>query len=62
LCTQEQPPAGKADKMGNYPQETVSGAFQKKPLPAHGAKRQLMAPGGQLMAQNDSSWGISAVN
>jgi hypothetical protein len=27
-----------------------------KSLPAHGAERQLMAPGGQLMAEKDSSW------
>jgi hypothetical protein len=26
------------------------------PLPAHGEKRQLMVPGGQLMAENDRSW------
>jgi hypothetical protein len=29
---------------------------KRKSLPAHGAERQLMAPGGQLMAENDSSW------
>jgi len=26
-------------------------------VPAHGGKRQFMAPGGQLMAQTDTSWG-----
>jgi len=25
-------------------------------LPAHGGKRQFMVPGGQLMAQTDTSW------
>jgi len=31
-----------------------------QPLTAHDAERQLMAPGRQLMAENDRSWGISA--
>jgi hypothetical protein len=31
--------------------------FQDKSnLPAHGGKRRLMVPGGQLMAKNDNSW------
>jgi hypothetical protein len=34
--------------------------IEKKPLPGHGGKRQVMAAGGQLMAENDRSWGISA--
>jgi hypothetical protein len=32
----------------------------KKSLTVHGAQRQVMAPGRQLMAESDSSWGISA--
>jgi len=44
---------------------------KKKPLPVHGGKRpllrsgelwrgrQVMAPGGQLLAENDRPWGIS---
>jgi len=63
LCTQEQPPAGKADKKGNYPQGTVCGAFQKKPLAGSWRKttplrsfelrrgRQVMAPGGPSFAE-----------
>jgi hypothetical protein len=31
-------------------------------LPDHGEKRQLMVPGGQLMAENDRSWkGLSGI-
>jgi hypothetical protein len=33
--------------------------IEKKPLPAHAGKRQFMAPGGRLMAENDKSWGVS---
>jgi len=25
-------------------------------LPAHGGKRHVMSPGGQSMAENDTSW------
>jgi hypothetical protein len=31
-------------------------------LPDHGGKRQLMVPGGRLMAENDMSWrGLSRI-
>jgi hypothetical protein len=31
---------------------------KKMSLPAHGLERQLMAPGGQFMAENDRSWAL----
>jgi hypothetical protein len=40
--------------------ETGTNRIEKKSLAIHDGKRQFMAPGGQLMAQNDRSWGISA--
>ena len=40
--------------------ESGAGWIEKKHLPVHAGKGQFMAPGGQLMAENDTSWVISA--
>jgi hypothetical protein len=39
--------------------ESGAGWVEKKYLPVHAGKGQFMAPGGRLMAENDTSWVFS---
>jgi len=48
-----------APRRGSYPPPVPPKHLTGSAGPAvHGEKRQLMAPEGQLMAENDSSWKV----